>query len=345
MGDLYAVAKCSHLFEELAKKTFTDVHKGEYSRIEYPRRMDHLERKDEDVLRIFGKSIRSFFYGLPYDILRSPCIWQCFDIAQLTEMSVDEVMMDHYIDGYQIGKYGRFESLTKLKYGTDDLPRHYIIFPEYFPNLAHLTIGYASCMNVDEHHLPRNLKSLDYSCEHSEYDAKMLLRFNPTLEELSVSVDRVRDNRFLGVMIETGSHRTLEKLSIEVYPDDQEHPLETTLAAFTNLKSIYICFEGTHKFMELIAAFRKMPRLEKLSISFPDDSMPGLPAFHRECETFLTTLSAEPFAHQLKGFDFHLHLRNLSIWDEFVKAMPPTCKCYLSNYKIKRYYSNYFDFY
>lgn len=167
---------------------------------------------------------------------------KCF--PNLTSLDIDSTVTITLIDG-QSNTSGHME----------------INSPKYFPKLTKLVIGLYASLTFNESNAPCNLESLYHS---DRKQIELLCRLNSNLSNLAfVSFDSPY-NGLVGLLVESGLHKTLERLILNGSIDDVEFPLAIKLAAFTQLKKLIIHLNGNGNLLQLAPAIRSMSNLRIL---------------------------------------------------------------------------------
>lgn len=300
LKDLYAVARCSHQFEEYAQLAFQNGFlDGRYS----TKGLSHRRnvKTHAPLLRIFGKYIRHFEdRSVPLKILESSKLWTVLEPAKLKTLYTTHENILAYMNMPGAKKLSQLE---RLAFSRSSSGRLRMNFNEWCPKLKTLKLESLREFQVDDvSWIPRNLEALEvrrnifYFCNpDKKWKLEQLMRNNPKLKELKTYGFHVDgDNGVLDLLCNNGvqmnwvklrcwldmyeigpylgQFQRLEHLWIETIINDEDAEeqtaLATTIRSLANLKTLIITGYNFNvdKFLELFMAalprYLRMVRFE-----------------------------------------------------------------------------------
>lgn len=329
LRDLTSVAQCNSRFFGLAQYTFevsfnscldagpNPVHDGDDAR-------DH---DDVEILEMFGISAK---HSGEYRMPDNP--WPYLSIGDLQSLRFD--VSDHRLPVYfkhLRNQRQRFDALESLEFchdyvnangKKDKFTKVSIDFNYWFPNLKSLRLDGGQYLNYVEKLLPRTLEKLDFGMASGVRGqaCEKLIKLNPRLIDLRIDYPTgAFDADILGLLIDCGLHRTLQKLQFKdnIHSDDESLELVTQLGNFEQLNELRISYGCCGSLAGLADMLRDINQLKVFHIALKQRTK-------IEIEEFLLSLASNA-PPNLEEFCLHHHsVVQLSddAWQRFVTAMP-----------------------
>lgn len=262
-------------------------------------------------------------------------IWLYIDSRNLEKIKVHPL----YLNASRVNVFGselvEFPALRELDLDIPLISEHLNSdqpFDVWCPKLKVLRLSGNFGIEISADRSPTMLQTLEiaFNVLLDEDKVKALLKLNPNLSELILrGVDDVDDlNEFLDYLVSIEMHRTLTSLVLQLRRDasNNELPhiiytLRPTLMQFTQLRTLDIAGFGNLAIKGNAHLFGMLENLEVLVISSPLWNL----AMEVNME-FLRTFAANA-PPKLRKFWLKRLMVKRTVWEEFLKLMPKTCKC------------------
>lgn len=258
LKDLYAVAQCSHQFEECAQLAFqSGICDRRYSTRNLPPHDSDSVQRHAGFLRVFGKYIRYFDCRIvPMILVNNPKIWTFLEPSQLKTMYTTMTSIHAYVKQPRAQQFLQLEKLVLMDFHDYSLR---INFKRWCPNLKILDVYDYQMFFIRESWMPCNLDAfiMRYPAivEHKklyERKLKQIIQHNPKINEIVIL-----QNFSLKLLTDIGSHLKLLKLRCLI----ESLEIEPYLGQFKRLEHLWV-ESRAESIPKLATVIRTLPNLK-----------------------------------------------------------------------------------